>query len=154
MMLCAAVPSTRKVLMLPLNVPDEAKSASTLSVPPLPLMVPALPKYPVVVADPPKLNVPLFCSVELKSMLPEFEPMLPVEDAAAEKVRRPVVDVTTVPAPSDVAPVTVSANAAEESVPPLTDVSVPEIVGADVTKVAVPLPFVDEKLLNVTPVMF
>ena len=153
------MPATRKVPLASVYVPVRVKFAKTANVPaelfkivPEPFKV----RLPVVVAVPePTFKVPLLSKVLENSMLPESEPILPVEVAAPVKVKVPEVEVTTEPSKSVVAPVTVRAKAAELSVPLEARVTrVPPMVAALVTIVAVSAVLSDSKLKNVLPVMF
>ena len=64
---------------------------------------------PVVVATPPRLSVPLLKRVLLKSIVPEFVPIAPVEDTAPTKLRAAEVEVTVLSAEMFVAPRTLKA---------------------------------------------
>ena len=76
-------------------------------------------RAPVVVTVPePIWRRLLFWSVDEKSMLPEFDPMLPVDETAPVNVRVPEVEVT-VPATSHEGPVTVIVVVPAERVHPV-----------------------------------
>src|SRR3989338_694766 len=109
---------------------------------------------PVTVLEAPSCRVLLFCNVPEKIMLPEVEPMEPVEVTLPVKVRAPEVEVTVVPDPRVEAPVTVRLKAAALKVPPPVVVKAPEMVPLLVTRVAVPLALITDRLKKVTPVTF
>ena len=138
-----------------LNVPGAGltKSATSSSLPELPLIVPPeLSKLPVEVATPePISRTPLLAKVEPKSWSPELEPIEPALVTAPVKVKVPEVEVTVVPVPMVEMPVTVRFRATVESVPAPEVTNVPATVGLVVMKVAVPAVFCISTLLKAKP---